>query len=136
VKQATASIPIVFATAGDPVGTGLVESLASPGGNVTDLSNQSADVNGKRHHRSGRDRPANALQQVAGPLAALNVSGKRPFSFRSHEIARINHLITNQLDLMRSSFAFRFYEFRTWKNGSDERALRTFGTGVWGRGFR
>jgi hypothetical protein len=65
----------------------------------------------------------------------LNASGKRPFSFRSHEIARINHLITNQLDLCALSFAFRFYEFRTWKNGSDERTLRTFGTGVWGRGF-
>ena len=64
------------------------------------------------------------------------LSASRVFSFRSHEIAHINHLITNQLDLMRWSFAFRFYEFRTWKNGSDERALRTFGTGVWGRGFR
>jgi len=48
VKQATASIPIVFAAAGDPVGTGLVGSLARPGGNVTGLSNQSADVIGKR----------------------------------------------------------------------------------------
>jgi putative tryptophan/tyrosine transport system substrate-binding protein len=48
VKQATASIPIVFAAAGDPVGTGLVGSLARPGGNVTGLSNQSADINGKR----------------------------------------------------------------------------------------
>ena len=48
VKQATASIPIVFAAAGDPVGTGLVGSLARPGGNVTGLSNQSADVVGKR----------------------------------------------------------------------------------------
>ena len=48
VKQATASIPIVFASAGDPVGTGLVGSLARPGGNVTGLSNQSADVTGKR----------------------------------------------------------------------------------------
>jgi putative ABC transport system substrate-binding protein len=33
-KQATSVIPIVFATAGDPVGTGIVESLARPGGNV------------------------------------------------------------------------------------------------------
>jgi putative ABC transport system substrate-binding protein len=48
VKQATANIPIVFASAGDPVGTGLVGSLARPGGNVTGLSNQSADVIGKR----------------------------------------------------------------------------------------
>src|SRR5262249_20261910 len=34
-KQATSAIPIIFATAGDPVGTGLVASLARPGGNVT-----------------------------------------------------------------------------------------------------
>jgi putative tryptophan/tyrosine transport system substrate-binding protein len=42
-KQATSVIPIVFATAGNPVGTGLVASLARPGGNVTGLSNQMAD---------------------------------------------------------------------------------------------
>ncbi len=41
-------IPIVFAVAGDPVGSGLVASLARPGGNVTGLSNQSADLPGKR----------------------------------------------------------------------------------------
>jgi len=46
--QVTSVIPIVFATAGDPVGTGLVASLARPGGNVTGLSNQAADVAGKR----------------------------------------------------------------------------------------
>jgi putative ABC transport system substrate-binding protein len=48
VKQATSVIPIVFAVAGDPVGTGLVASLARPGGNVTGLSNQSADIASKR----------------------------------------------------------------------------------------
>jgi putative tryptophan/tyrosine transport system substrate-binding protein len=47
-KQATSVIPIVFAAAGDPVGTGLVASLARPGGNVTGSSNQAADVAGKR----------------------------------------------------------------------------------------
>jgi putative ABC transport system substrate-binding protein len=48
VKQATSIIPIVFATAGDPVSTGLVASLARPGGNVTGLSVQAADLVGKR----------------------------------------------------------------------------------------
>jgi ABC-type uncharacterized transport system substrate-binding protein len=47
-KQATSVIPIVFATAGDPVGTGIVASLARPGGNVTGLSSQSPDAAGKR----------------------------------------------------------------------------------------
>ena len=47
-KQATSVIPIVFASAGDPVGTGLVASLARPGGNVTGLSSQAADSAAKR----------------------------------------------------------------------------------------
>jgi len=47
-KRATAVIPIVFTTAGDPVATGLVASLARPGGNVTGLSNQIPDLAGKR----------------------------------------------------------------------------------------
>jgi putative ABC transport system substrate-binding protein len=48
VKQATPLIPIVFALANDPVGTGLVTSLARPGGNVTGLSLQATDLSGKR----------------------------------------------------------------------------------------
>ena len=47
-KQATSLIPIVIATADDPVGTGLVASLARPGGNVTGLSNQLSDTSPKR----------------------------------------------------------------------------------------
>ena len=47
-KRATAAIPIVFALAGDPLGTGLVESLARPGGNITGLSLQTIDLSGKR----------------------------------------------------------------------------------------
>jgi putative tryptophan/tyrosine transport system substrate-binding protein len=47
-KEATSVIPIVFAAAGDPVGTGLVASLARPGGNVTGLSIQQTDLVGKR----------------------------------------------------------------------------------------
>jgi len=46
--HATSLIPIVFAGSGDPVATGLVASLARPGGNVTGLSNQQADITGKR----------------------------------------------------------------------------------------
>jgi putative ABC transport system substrate-binding protein len=47
-KQVTSTIPIVLAVATDPVGDGLVASLARPGGNVTGLSLQQKDVAGKR----------------------------------------------------------------------------------------
>jgi putative tryptophan/tyrosine transport system substrate-binding protein len=47
-KQATSAIPIVFAAVGNPVATGLVASLARPGGNVTGASNQTSDLAGKR----------------------------------------------------------------------------------------
>jgi putative ABC transport system substrate-binding protein len=47
-KSATTTIPIVMATAGDPVGDGLVASLARPGGNVTGLSTLGTELNTKR----------------------------------------------------------------------------------------
>jgi putative ABC transport system substrate-binding protein len=47
-RHATAVIPIVFANAADPIGSGLVASLARPGGNVTGLSNQQSDSSTKR----------------------------------------------------------------------------------------
>jgi putative ABC transport system substrate-binding protein len=46
-KQATTVVPIVFGSVPDPVATGLVASLARPGGNVTGLSNLNADLVGK-----------------------------------------------------------------------------------------
>ena len=46
-KQVTQSIPIVMASAGDPVGTGLVASLARPGGNVTGMAGVTAELAGK-----------------------------------------------------------------------------------------
>ena len=47
-KKATRTIPIVFATAADPVGSGLVPSLARPDGNITGTSNVAQDLYGKR----------------------------------------------------------------------------------------
>ena len=47
-EKTTSEIPIVFAAVGDPVGTGLVASLARPGGNVTGLSNEQTDLAGYR----------------------------------------------------------------------------------------
>ena len=51
-KSATQTIPIVMVGVGDPVRSGVVASLAKPGGNITGLSNLSADLTGKRPHRS------------------------------------------------------------------------------------
>src|SRR5262249_337753 len=48
LKQVTSAIPIVFAAAVDPLGSGLVASLARPGGNVTGLSMQSTELVAKR----------------------------------------------------------------------------------------
>ena len=47
-KRATSTIPIVMATGGDAVGSGLVASLARPGGNITGLSTLATDLNAKR----------------------------------------------------------------------------------------
>ena len=46
-RQATSEIPIVMAPAGDPVGTGLISSLARPGGNITGLSGTAAELGAK-----------------------------------------------------------------------------------------
>ena len=46
-KQATTTIPIVMAVVADPVGAGLVQSLARPGGNITGFSNMAAETAGK-----------------------------------------------------------------------------------------
>jgi putative ABC transport system substrate-binding protein len=76
-KQATSVIPIVFAAAGDPVGTGLVVSLARPGGNVTGLSIQQTDVAAKRVELlreivPGLRRLA-ILGNVSGPAVVLDM---------------------------------------------------------------
>jgi putative ABC transport system substrate-binding protein len=48
VKKATSTIPVVMASAGDPVASGLAESLARPGGNITGLSQLAPELAGKR----------------------------------------------------------------------------------------
>ena len=80
-KQATSVIPIVFATAGDPVGTGLVASLARPGGNVTGLSSQRPDLLASGSNSCARLFPVFAvlaiLADVGNPVAAVEIGEVR-----------------------------------------------------------
>jgi putative ABC transport system substrate-binding protein len=77
-KQATTVIPIVFGAASDPVGTGLVESLARPGGNVTGLSNQISDTGGKKLELLREVVPSlrrlAILANVGNPAVVLDMS--------------------------------------------------------------
>jgi putative tryptophan/tyrosine transport system substrate-binding protein len=70
----------VFPLAGDPLGTGLVASLARPGGNVTDLSNQAADLAGKR---------LEILREVAPGLHRLAILANAEYAGRISEITDI-----------------------------------------------
>jgi putative ABC transport system substrate-binding protein len=71
-KKASGTIPIVFAAANDPVGTGLVSSLARPGGNITGLSLMVPDLDGKR-----LELLKEAFPSVARVAFLWNPSGSR-----------------------------------------------------------
>jgi putative ABC transport system substrate-binding protein len=77
LKKTTSEIPIVFAAVGDPVGTGLVASLAHPGGNVTGLSNEQADLAGYRlellHEVIPSVRRVALLGNTGSPLILLEM---------------------------------------------------------------
>ena len=81
-KQATSVIPIVFATAGDPVGNNLVASLARPGGNVTGLSNLISETGGKRLEFLREVVPSlhrlAIMANVSNPAVALQVGEVQP----------------------------------------------------------
>jgi putative ABC transport system substrate-binding protein len=76
-RQVTSVIPIVFALASDPVGTGMIASLARPGGNVTGLSLQSRELAGKRLELLREIVPAlsrlAAMGNVGSPSFALEI---------------------------------------------------------------
>jgi putative ABC transport system substrate-binding protein len=78
--QATAVIPIVFALGLDPVGAGVVASLARPGGNVTGLSTQSTDIAGKR---------LELLREVLPRLRRLAIIGNADFPQGMLEMAEV-----------------------------------------------
>jgi putative ABC transport system substrate-binding protein len=66
-KEATKSIPIVMTVSADPVGDGLIASLAHPGGNVTGLTNISPDLAGKRLQLLREALPRFSRVAVLGP---------------------------------------------------------------------
>jgi ABC-type uncharacterized transport system substrate-binding protein len=74
-KQASSTIPIVMTAAGDPLGSGLVASLARPGGNVTGMSLMAPDLGGKRLELLKEVVPGLAhvavLWNAANPYSAL-----------------------------------------------------------------
>jgi putative ABC transport system substrate-binding protein len=80
-KQTTSVIPIVFAVAADPIGTGLVANLARPGGNITGLSLQRMDTAGKRLEILREALPARRrlaiLANVGFPQSALEMGEVR-----------------------------------------------------------
>src|SRR4030088_1781701 len=47
-QSATATVPVVFTSVGDPIGAGIVKSLNRPGANITGLGSQTAEISGKR----------------------------------------------------------------------------------------
>ena len=79
-KQQTTTIPIVFAVAADPIRTGMVASLAHPGGNVTGLSVQSADLAAKR---------LELLREAIPGLRRLAILGNVGYSAALFEMADV-----------------------------------------------
>jgi ABC-type uncharacterized transport system substrate-binding protein len=79
-KRATSQIPIVFAPAGDPLASGLVASLVRPGGNITGLSNQTADIAGKR---------VELLRELAGQVRRLAIMVKSNNASAASEVREV-----------------------------------------------
>ena len=96
-KQVTSTIPIVFATAGDPVGTGIVASLARPGGNVTGLSSQTPESAGKR---------LELLRQIVPGLHRLAILADRENPYVRLDIKQIEEA-AGRLDVQVATFDFR-----------------------------
>jgi putative tryptophan/tyrosine transport system substrate-binding protein len=113
-KEATTTIPIVFTIVGDPVASGVVASLARPGGNVTGMSGQVTEIGGKRLQ----------LVQEAVPgakLVAVLLNPTTPYSMLAlHELRRAS--VTAGLDLKILAMTAASQLPALIKNASDDRA--------------
>jgi putative ABC transport system substrate-binding protein len=85
-KQVTSAVPIVFAIAVDPVGSGLVANLARPGGNVTGLSTQTPDLAGKR---------LELLREVLPNLRRLAIIANVGYAGSVKEMSEVQAAATN-----------------------------------------
>ena len=83
--QASSTIPIVFAVAVDPVGSGMVASLSRPGGNVTGISTQTKELAGKR---------IELLREVLPNLRRLAIIANVSYSAGVLEIAEVKRIAT------------------------------------------
>jgi len=99
VKKATSTIPIVFAIAIDPVGSGLVDSLARPGGNVTGVSMQATELAGKRIELLRQILPG--LRRIA-VIADVSYSASVLEMAEVREVARKSDLDVKLLEVRRA----------------------------------
>jgi putative ABC transport system substrate-binding protein len=107
-KRATANIPIVMTAAGDPLGTGLVASLARPGGNVTGMSLMAPDLGGKR---------LELLKEIVPALSRVAVlwNGANPYPA----------LVYRQTESAARQLGIEVYSFEVRVPGDLEGALET-----------
>jgi len=95
-RHATRTIPILFSNVNDPVGQGLVASLAQPGGNLTGLSTLSSEISGKRLHLLKEALPG--LQRVAVVWHAANPGMALQFR-ETQDTARVLELELHSLEV-------------------------------------
>jgi putative ABC transport system substrate-binding protein len=116
LKQAITTTPIVFAVAFDPVRSGLVQSLAKPGGNVTGMSIQQPDLVAKRlellratipHLRrlavladAGYAEPMLEAERVKSTAQALGLEAARLGIWRAQDIAPAFEALSNKVDAL------------------------------------
>jgi putative ABC transport system substrate-binding protein len=121
VHQATATVPIVVTWVGDPVATGLVASLARPGGNVTGLSSMAPQLNGKRLEmlQAILPRVSRVVLIRAGGLAGLNTEqqGQAAAQVLGIELLGIETHDANEVEAALEN-AVRWRADAVWPDGS------------------
>jgi ABC-type uncharacterized transport system substrate-binding protein len=106
-RQATTEIPIVMAPAGDPVGTGLISSLARPGGNITGLSSTTAELGAKTLELIRDVLPstrhvavlANAVDPFSRPFSELIEDGGLTLEVGQKWVQLLHEMVPNATSL-------------------------------------